>query len=380
MTSPNILISGAGVAGPALAYWLRRYGFAPTVVERAPEPRAGGYAVDFRGEAMAVLERMGILDEVREYSTDIRDSEVVDGAGKHLVTMPSAIFAGDLEVLKSDLTDILYGLTMHGTEYIFDNSITALAEDEAGVLVSFESGPARRFDLVVGADGLYSKVRALAFGEHSQFIRHLGVYNAIISTDNFLDLDHEGRACQLGNGKSVNVFSVRNNAEARASFYFGSEPLDYNRHDIDEQKRIITERFAGDGWEVPRLLEDLATATDLYFTPISQVQMHSWSTGRIVLLGDACACASPMSGRGTSQALIGAYVLAGELASAAGDYTHAFAAYERELRDYVKINQDGAHEVVGMLFAEPPPQEVFDAMAANPPEDEPDALTLKTYR
>ncbi|MFI9403134.1 FAD-dependent monooxygenase [Nocardia sp. NPDC052316] len=379
MTNTNILISGAGVAGPALAYWLRRHGYTSTVVERAAAPRPGGYAVDFRGAAMTVLERMGILDEVRKYSTTIRDSEVVDSDGHHLVTMPSAIFAGELEVLKSDLTDILYALTENETEYLFDNSITALDEDADGVLVHFERGGPRRFDLVVGADGMYSKVRALAFGPHPDYVHHLGVYNAIFTTDNFLNLDYEGRACQLGDGKSANVFSARDNTEARASLYFAAELFDYDRRDLDAQKRLLAQRFAGDGWEMPRLLAYLAASSDLYLTPVGQVRMDTWSKGRIVLLGDACACASPLSGRGTSQALIGAYVLAGELATAAGDYAAAFASYENQLRDYVKTNQAGAEEVVAMLFAEPPPQEVFDAMAANPPEADPELVTLRNY-
>lgn len=380
MTNQNILISGAGVAGPALASWLRYYGFNPTVVERSPEPRTGGYAVDFRGPALAVLERMGILDEVRKYSTTIRDSEVVDTEGRHVVTMPSAIFAGDLEVLKSDLTDILYELTRDTTEYLFDNSVTELTEDADGITASFEKGEPRRFDLVVGADGMWSTVRSLTFGDHAQYIRHLGVYNAIFRVDNFLNLDYEGRACQLGNGKSANVFSARDNTEGRASLYFGSELVDYDRRDLDAQKRFVAAQFAGDGWEVPRLLDYLAASTDLYLTPISQVRMDSWSKGRVVLLGDACMCASPLSGRGTSQALIGAYVLAGEIATAAGDYASAFAAYEGQLREYVKINQEGADEVVGMLFAEPPPQEVFDMMAASPPEADPELVVLKDYR
>ncbi|WP_433662051.1 FAD-dependent monooxygenase [Nocardia sp. CA-128927] len=379
MTNTNILISGAGVAGPALAYWLRKYGCTPTVIERAAAPRPGGYAVDFRGEAMTVLERMGILDEVRKYSTTIRDSEVVDTDGQHVVTMPAAIFAGELEVLKSDLTDILYALTKDETEYLFDNSITAIDEDADGVLVSFERGEPRRFDLVVGADGLYSKVRALAFGEHAKYIHYLGIYNAIFATDNFLDLDYAGRGCQLAPGRTANVFSTRNNTEARASLYFATDPFDYDRTDVAAQKRIIAEHFTGDGWVLPRLLNDLAASSDLYFTPISQVKMDTWSAGRVVLLGDACACASPLSGRGTSQALIGAYVLAGELATAAGDYEAAFASYENQLREYVKTNQEGAVEVVGMLFAEPPPQEFFDAMAANPPEADPEFLALKNY-
>ncbi|MFD6161821.1 FAD-dependent monooxygenase [Nocardia sp. NPDC060256] len=379
MTNMNILISGAGVAGPALAYWLRRHGYTPTVIERAAAPRPGGYAVDFRGAAMTVLERMGILDEVRKCSTTIRDSEVVDTDGRHIVTMPAAIFAGELEVLKSDLTDILYALTKDQTEYVFGNSITAVEQDANGVLVRFEHGEPRRFDLVVGADGLYSKVRALAFGDHANYIHHLGIYNAIFATDNFLDLDYEGRGCQLASGRTANMFSTRDNTEARAALYFGSDPIDYDRGDLDEQKRIIAAHFAGDGWVIPRLLRDLAAAPDLYFTPISQVRMDTWSSGRVVLLGDACACASPLSGRGTSLALIGAYLLAGELATAAGDYEAAFTSYENQLRDYVKTSQEGAIEVVGMLFAEPPPQEVFDAMAANPPEADPELVTLKDY-
>ncbi|GII56650.1 FAD-dependent oxidoreductase [Planotetraspora thailandica] len=335
----KVLISGASVAGPALAYWLRRYGFSPTVVERAPALREGGYAVDFRGRAhLALLERMGIRADVEKAQTHMGATSYVNAVGKRIADMPADLFAGDIEILRGDLAHILYDLTRDGTEYIFGDSITSITEDAGGVDVTFERGAPRRFDLVVGADGLHSAVRALTFGPESRFVRELGLYCAVFPTANRLRLDHAGRA-YIAPGKVVSVFSARHNTEARAMFYFASPPLSYDRHDTEAQKKILAEVFAGVGWETPRLLADMADAPDFYFDSISQVHMDHWSKGRVVLLGDAASCPSPLSGMGTGLAMVGAYVLAGELAAAGGDHRRAFARYEEEMRAYATACQ-----------------------------------------
>jgi 2-polyprenyl-6-methoxyphenol hydroxylase-like FAD-dependent oxidoreductase len=194
LKSRDILISGASIAGPALAYWLRRYGFNPTVLERAPALREGGYKIDVRGAAVSVLERMGILADVERASTGMRGASFVDRAGKPIATMSADFFMGregdDVEIMRGDLSRILYEATRDEVEYIFDDSIGALSEDDNGVGVTFERGGQRTFDLVVGADGLHSNVRALAIGNESEFIRHLGSYISIFTTANQLDLDH----------------------------------------------------------------------------------------------------------------------------------------------------------------------------------------------
>ncbi|MFI1256138.1 FAD-dependent monooxygenase [Streptomyces netropsis] len=375
----DILISGASVAGPALAYWLRRHGFTPTVVERAEQVRDGGYAVDFRGEALDVLDRMGILDQVLALDTEMGDATLMDGDGKQYATLPAVIFAGDLEILKGDLTRILYEATRDDVKYVFGDSIASLEEDETGVHVTFERGEARTFDVVVGADGLHSRTRALTFGPEEQFVRHLGIYTAVFSLDNYLGLRNTGQLYSVP-GRAANIFSARNNTEARAALHFASDPLEYDRRDSEEHKRIVAERFADDRWQVPRLLREAAAARDFHFDANAQVEMECWSKGRVVLLGDAGYCAAPTSGRGTSQALIGAYILAGELAVADGEHTAAFAAYERQMRGYVSEHQRAGRAGAERFFMGTPTQEMLDMIAANAPEvSRAQTIRLKEY-
>jgi 2-polyprenyl-6-methoxyphenol hydroxylase-like FAD-dependent oxidoreductase len=330
----NVLISGASIAGPSLALWLSRYGFRPTVIERAPALRGGGYAVDFRGASMQVLERMGILEEVRRMRTYIGPTTIVDRASRKVVSLPDGFTSGELEILRGDLAQILYEATRHDVEYIFDDSVSALRQTEAGVEVRFRRGQSRVFDLVVGADGLHSNIRTLAFGTESQFIRHLGYYISIFTIPNYMDLDH---SCLFYGtpGRMAGISSAKHNAEARASFYFASTAFEYDRYDSAQQKKILRDRFAETDWEIPRLLSLLDNAPDFYFDSVSQIKMSHWSAGRSVLLGDAACCGSPLSGMGTGVAIVGAYILAGELKQAAGDYTLAFANYQALMRDYV---------------------------------------------
>ena len=335
MKNKSVLISGASVAGPALAFWLGRYGFHPTIVERAPAMRPGGYAVDFRGASVRVLERMGLLSEVQRRQTRIGAITIVDRDNKKVASMPDGFTSGELEILRGDLAGIFHEATRETTEYIFDDSIASMKESEAGVDVVFERGGQRRFDLVVGADGLHSKVRSLAFGEEANFVRYLGYYVSIFTIPNYLNLDQRG--LYYGTlGKKVGIFSGGDQREAKASFFFATEPLEYDRRNMEQQKRALRDHFQQEGWEVPRLLQIMETAPDFYFDSISQVKMNRWSAGRSVLLGDAAYCASPLSGMGTGMAVVGAYVLAGELAEANGDYALAFERYENLMRDFVK--------------------------------------------
>ncbi|MFC5180655.1 FAD-dependent monooxygenase [Actinomadura harenae] len=348
MENTSVLISGASVGGPALAYWLTRHGFDVTVVEISDGPRPGGQAIDVRGPALEVAARMGVLDEIRAARVRMRGMSMVDGEGKELFRSEERTITGgdldspDVEILRDDLSLILARAAGDSVEYLYGDSIAGLEQGADGVRVYFASGVQRDFDVVVGADGLHSNTRRLVFGPEDRFIRHLGTYLGVWTAPNFLGLDewqvfHQVAGSSWGGG----VMSVRDNREVRVYLGFESvEPIAYDHRDTAAQQRLLAERLAGGGWELPRLLDSMKDAPDFHFDAMAQVHMDSWSSGRVVLLGDAGYCGSPLSGQGTSMAMVGAYVLAGELKAAGGDHEAAFAAYERELRGYVTANQE----------------------------------------
>ncbi|MBB5959213.1 2-polyprenyl-6-methoxyphenol hydroxylase-like FAD-dependent oxidoreductase [Saccharothrix tamanrassetensis] len=341
----SVLISGASIAGPALAHWLRHHGLTPTVVERAPAPRPGGQAVDVRGTARQVIERMGVLDEVRAAHTGARGMAFVNASGKRTATMASDTMGdsggaiAEIEILRGDLVRILHDQTADDVEYLFDDTITSLTETPDGVDVTFERSAPRRFDLVVGADGLHSKVRALAFGPESSFVHDMGAYTSIFSTTRREDLDG-WMLMHTVPGRTAGIYPTPG-GQAKAMFVFKSPEVPHDRRDDAFQRDLIARTFASDGWQVPRLLTDLKTSPDFYFDRLCQIRMDTWSRGRVVLLGDAAFCASPMAGNGTSMALVGAYLLAGELASSR-DHTTAFRRYEEAMREYVTQCQEFA--------------------------------------
>ncbi|MEV6441492.1 FAD-dependent monooxygenase [Amycolatopsis sp. NPDC051716] len=338
----NILISGASIAGPALAFWLHRHGFDVTVVERAPSLREGGYKVDIRGVAVDVVRRMGLLEQVHAASTDMRGAAFVNKRGKQLATLDADTFGfrhgDDTEILRGDLARILYDATRSHTEYVFGDWITGLDQRSDGVEVTFAHGAPRRFDLVVGADGLHSGVRALAFGPEEDYLRRFDAYISISTVPNSFELDRWELLHSAAPGKMVNVYSTARAADAKAAFWFTAPPLTYDRRDVDGQKALVADRFAGLGWEIPKLLEAMREADDFYFDPVCQIVLDKLSAGRVTLLGDAGYCASPASGQGTSLALAGAYVLAGELATS-DDITTALSRYETTMRPFIEKNQ-----------------------------------------
>lgn len=341
MRNTTVLISGAGVAGTALAYWLRHHGFTPVVVERAETFRTGGYKVDIRGAALEVVERMGIMPDVRRLTTDVQGGSVVDATGWKVASMNGDTFGGrthgDAEIQRGDLHRLLRDAAGDDVEYVFGDAVSALRETGDGVEVTFAGGDRRVVDLVVGADGLHSATRALAFGPESEFVRDLGYNVSIFSVPNHLHLDR-WELTYVGPGRTALVYSTAGDEGAKAMFLFAGTGAGTPR-DRAAQQRLLAGAYAGEGWEVPRLLAEMDGAPDFYFDSVSQVHMDRWSKGRVALVGDAACCASPASGQGTSLALVGAYVLAGELAAAGGDHVAAFAAYERRMRPFAERNQ-----------------------------------------
>ncbi|MFE6872633.1 FAD-dependent monooxygenase [Kitasatospora sp. NPDC057692] len=345
----SVLVSGAGIAGTALAHWLDRYGFRVTVVERAPSLRGGGQPVDIRGNALDVIDRMGLLAEVRSRRTGLRGMSLVDADGRELSRTTGWTAGGgpidgpDVEILRDELAVLLVGAACPGVEYRFDDSIDTLVQDEEGVRVRFRSGAERSYDLLVGADGLHSHTRRLVFGPERDYLRPIATYLAGWSAPNHLGLDrwqvvHRPAG---GGGRMCMAMTVRDNTELRFFLGFGSdEPVERMLpRDPAEQRRLVAERAAGMGWEVPRFLAALGETDVFHYDVVAQITMDRWSRGRVVLLGDAGYCCSPLTGQGTSVALTAAYVLAGELHTADGDHRAAYPAYERRLRDHVAANQ-----------------------------------------
>jgi 2-polyprenyl-6-methoxyphenol hydroxylase-like FAD-dependent oxidoreductase len=346
VSGPRVLVAGASIAGPALAHWLRRRGAAVTVVERAAELRPGGQAVDARGVAKEVIERMGLDAAVRAACTDTAGAHTVDAGGQVLETFRAEDdggdgFIADIEILRGDLAQVLYDDTRDGVEYIFGDRIAELTQDSDGVDVVFAGGDRRRFDLVVGADGLHSALRAMVFGPHEQFLRHLGHVLAFYSVPNEFGLDRWLLEYQdQESGRSALLRPIQDATRAMAMFYFASADFDVDYRDIAAQKVLLRERMAGLGWLASDILAYLDDTPDFYLDQVAQVVMDRWSSGRVVLLGDAAFSSSPMSGQGTGLALVGAYLLAGELAAAGWDTDTGFARYEARMRSYVEANQE----------------------------------------
>ncbi|MGW6195012.1 FAD-dependent monooxygenase [Kribbella sp. NPDC055110] len=336
----KVLVSGASVAGPSVALWLGRAGHDVTLVEIAPALRQGGYAVDFRGEVFTtVLERMGVLEDLRSLQTGGNAMRFVDESGRKLMRLPAEFAGGELEVLRADLSRVLYEHSRAQATYRFGDSIASLREHADGVDVRFESGSEETYDLVIGADGMHSVVRRLAWPAEQVVERHLNYYVGGWEVPNTLGISGDTLMYNVP-GKLASVGADRRDPGlAQTLFAFKSPVLEYNRRDLDQQKAILRERFSGLGWHVPELLEALPSATELYFDSISRVRVDRWSTDRIVLLGDA-GYGATFGALGTGTAVVGAYVLAGELAR--GDFRTAFDRYEERLRKAVSKTQDGS--------------------------------------
>jgi 2-polyprenyl-6-methoxyphenol hydroxylase-like FAD-dependent oxidoreductase len=373
MSGTSVLVSGASIAGPALAHWLVRRGAEVTVVEAAPGLRPGGQAVDARGVAREVIARMGLDEAVRAVRTRALGAITVDAAGQELDRQAVEDDGGDgyvaeIEVLRGDLAQVLYDDTRGSTEYLFGDRIASLTQDGTGVDVDFASGTRRRFSLVVGADGLHSSLRSMVFGPRSEYVRHLGMALAFFTVPNEFGIDG-WLVDHQADGRWTGLRPVPDPTRAIAMMSFPASSFDVDLRDVVAQKRLVRERMAGFGWETPRILEHLDAADDFYLDQVAQVVLPRWSSGRVALLGDAAFCASPMSGGGTGLALVGAYLLAGELAAAGWDPAAGFAAYQERMQDYVDANQEIGRAHVDMLLAPAP-----DPHAPPPPEPDMEAF------
>lgn len=341
----DILIVGAGVAGATLAYWLARYGHRPTLVERAPQLRTGGYIIDFWGVGVDIAERMGLVPELERKGYRVREVRLVGREGERVGGFSADVFARFtggryLSIPRGDLAEAIYGALDAGTERVFRDEVTALEDVRGGVVVTFRRSTARRFDLVIGADGLHSSVRALTFGDEERFEKYLGYKVAAFEVPGYRPRDEEMYVLHTAPGLQIGRFAMRDD---RTMFLFvWRDPDPTIPRDPDDQRAELRSRFGASGWETAEILRALDASPELYFDRVSQIRMESWTRGRVALVGDAAHCASLLAGQGSALAMLGATVLAGELQLARGDHRLAFERYEQRLRAFIAHKQRAA--------------------------------------
>lgn len=350
----KILISGAGIAGPTLAYWLLQYGFTPTIVETAPMLRTGGYIIDFWGAGFEIADRMGVLGEIREKGYIVREVRVVNERGERVAGFQADIFdrmarGHFVSIPRGDLAVSIFGKIESKVETIFGDSIDRIEQREGGVQVTFEHGGAREFDLVVGADGLHSRVRELVFGVESEFEKDLGYRAAAFAVDGYEPRDELVYLMYTEVGQQILRFAMRGD---RTMFFITFADKDsIAADDVQAQKAVLRKRFASSGWECPRILDALDSCSDFYFDRVSQIWMKTeqgfWSRGRVTLVGDAASCVSLLAGQGSALAMVAAYILAGELHRADGNHKEAFRKYEELFEPFVLRKQKAALRFAG---------------------------------
>jgi 2-polyprenyl-6-methoxyphenol hydroxylase-like FAD-dependent oxidoreductase len=340
------LISGAGIAGATTAYWLAKAGFQVTVAEQARDIRSSGSPVDVRGAAVEVAERMGVMAQIRAADTRVRDLVFVNSQGRVVsrVNMRTTwAESGDVELSRGELAAILRDAVPGEVEFQFGNSVTALAQDADGVTAEFASGPVRRFDVVIGADGAHSGVRALAFGPEADYLKHLGVYVATLPLDG-----ETATELILYNtpGRAVAIHPA--GGHPGAAFMFRAPQIpQFDHRDLEQHKRLLCDAYAGAGWRVPELLDRVRAADDdLYFDSVSRIQVPTWSRGRIGLVGDAASCVS-LFGDGSSLAMIGAFTLADSLN---GDIPAGLRAYEARHRPQRAVKENSVAYATRLLI------------------------------
>jgi 2-polyprenyl-6-methoxyphenol hydroxylase-like FAD-dependent oxidoreductase len=351
----RILINGAGIAGPTLVYWLLRYGFEPTLIEQAPHLRTGGYVIDFWGAGFDVAERMGLVPTLMRRGYAVEEVRLVDARGRRVGGFSVDVFrrltkGRYVSLPRGDLAAAIYDKIEPRAERIFSDSVARIEPTDRGVRVEFDRGPSRDFDLVIGADGLHSKLRALAFGNQARFERYIGYKVAAFEVAGYRPRDELVYVSYGRPGKQASRFALSGDRTMFLLVLADEEARLGDPLGIEGQKALLRQAFAGAGWECPRIMEAMESCDSLYFDRVSQIRMDRWTKGRMALVGDAAFCPSLLAGEGAALAMAAAYILAGELRRSGGDHGTAFARYEAHLRPLIKRKQ-GMAERFARSFA-----------------------------
>jgi 2-polyprenyl-6-methoxyphenol hydroxylase-like FAD-dependent oxidoreductase len=346
MTAKSVLISGAGIGGPTLAYWLKAAGFEPTLVEHASKLRTGGYVIDFWGLGYDIAARMGLLDEINRAGFHMREMRIVNGKGERISGFGTNVFTEltggrYVTIGRSELSRLLFETIKNDTEVVFGDEVVGLQERADSVQVTFKRGSQRRFDLVVGADGLHSAVRRLVFGSQDRFEKRLGYIVAAFEVSGYRPRDEDVYVTYCQPGRMLGRVAL-NQDRTLFLFVFADNGAGSDMVDSTAQKAVLRDAFDDGKWETSRILAELEPTQDFYFDRVSQIKMPTWSQGRVALLGDAAFCVSLMAGQGAALAMTAAYVLAGELGKAGQRHEVAFHNYEQILRTFIESKQKGA--------------------------------------
>jgi len=351
MARKTVLISGAGIAGPTLAYWLAAAGLAPTLIDVAPALRKGGYVIDFWGLGFDIAERMGLADRIDRAGYHMRELRIVNGAGRRVAgfgrdTFATLVGSRYVTIARSDLSRLIFETIENRAEIRFGDEVAALQPDPDGVDVRLTHGGERRFDLVIGADGLHSNIRRLAFGPEERFEKPLGYTVAAFEASGYRPYDRDVYVMYSAPGRMLGRFSLHSDRTLFLFVFAAGNEIGAPPRDIETQKALLRAQYGDGAWECAPILAALERSEDLYFDPVSQIRMERWSHGRVGLLGDAAFAVSLLAGQGSALAMTAAYVLAGELAKDDAPPA-AFARYEALLRRYIQEKQRAAERFAG---------------------------------
>lgn len=350
----RIAINGTGVAGPTLAWWLKKYGHEPVLFERASQLRTGGYLIDFWGKGYDIAEKMGIMPKLQEQGYKMNTLHLVNKEGQDIANISTSDLSSSLNdrfisIARGDIASTIF-YACENVETHFGTHITSIEQNTNEAIVNLSNGTKESFDLVIGADGLHSHIRSQVFGDDELYEKKLGVYVAAFTLSGYQprnELDYISHAMPK---KHVARVSLRND-KTLFLFTFRSELSRQNPQNTNEQKQLLRSVYENMGWETSSILKHLDDAEDFYFDNVSQIHMDKWSQGRVALVGDAAACASLLAGEGSGLGMIEAYVLAGEIHMAQGNYSLAFANYEKRLQTFLKQKQKAALNMLSLFAA-----------------------------
>lgn len=352
MRNRSVLISGIGIAGSTLAFWLGEHGYNPTLIERAPGLRTGGYVIDFWGRGFDIAERMGLLPDLKSEGYDIKELRLVDSRGNRVGGFGVDVFRQLTEgryvsLPRGDLAKLIYRKIDDRFETIFGDSVASIKQTEAGVEIAFEHARPRTFDLVVGADGLHSVVRKLVVGEQDRFEKYLGYTVAAFEAGGYRPRDELVYVSHSVPGKQAARFAMRGDRTLFLLIFAADQAARLDPHDTQAQKAVLHGEFDRVGWECPQILAALDACDELYFDRVSQIRMGTWTRGRVALVGDAAFCPSLLAGQGSALAMAAAYVLAGEIGKNERQPQHGLQRYDQLLHLFMAAKQKSAAQFAG---------------------------------